>query len=139
MMTYAEYTTDDKRLYVGEKMKGLSLSINVIIIIAIAVFVLAAVGVFFTSTFIGGISETEAQRLFANGCARYCQPSLYETFKNAYLASQNDQGFVSACSKLGYGPPINRCFEKCSNCNLKVTENDIAGINDNNVAITTRG
>ena len=105
-------------------MKGVSMSVNIIIIIAVAVLVIASMAAFFLSSSFGGITEAEAQRVFAGGCARYCQPDLYQTFKNAYDASKNDPSFVAACTRLGYGP-INRCLDMCANCNLEVTENDL--------------
>lgn len=120
-------------------MKGLALSLNAVILVAIAALVLAAFGVFFISASGKGISETEAQRLFAGGCARYCESDLYSTFRNAYLASQNDPGFVAACTRLKYGPPLNRCLERCSNCNLEVTEKDLERGLDNLNAMSSRG
>ena len=107
-------------------MKGISLPINIIIIVAIAVIALVSLGAFFFSASSGGISQTDAQRIFGTGCARYCQTDLYSTFKNAYDASRNDPQFVAACNSLGYGDQqhVNRCLEACTNCNLLVTETD---------------
>src|SRR3989338_1755987 len=108
-------------------MKGLALSLNVIIVVSIGVLTLVSVvAMFFTGTF-GRISEADAQRIFSIGCARYCQPDLYETFVNAYDASQNDPNFVRACERLDYGDSdhVNRCLKRCSNCNLDVGEEDI--------------
>ncbi len=108
-------------------MKGLSMSLNLIVIIAIAVLALVSLtAVFFSGSF-GQISEAEAQRLFASGCARYCEPDFYGTFRNAYLASQNDPDFVRACERLQYGTKdrVNRCLDRCGNCFLNVTESDI--------------
>ncbi len=119
-------------------MKGLALSMNVMIVIAIGVLALASLAaVFFTSSF-GQISETEARRVFSSGCARYCQPDLYETFKNAYAASKNDPGFLNACERLGYSDRdhVNRCFDKCANCNLDVNIEDINRGYDELVALT---
>jgi len=122
-------------------MRGLALSLNMIIIVAIAVLTLASISIFFFSGSFGQISEAEAQRLFSSGCARYCQPDLYETFRNAYTASQNDHDFVSACERLGYGDGahVNRCFERCSNCFLEVNQDDINRGYDNLIALTERG
>lgn len=120
-------------------IKGMSLPVNALIIIAIAVMALVALGAFFFSVSSGGISDTEAQRLFAVGCARYCKSELYATFQNAYDASKNDQPFIAACTKLGYAPPISKCFEACFNCNLIVTGNDLNQNYDTIVARTTRG
>ena len=122
-------------------MKSVSMSVNIIIIIAVAVLVIASMAAFFLSSSFGGITEAEAQRVFAGGCARYCQPDLYETFRNAYTASQNDHDFVSACERLGYGDGahVNRCFERCSNCFLEVNQDDINRGYDNLIALTERG
>lgn len=122
-------------------MKGVSLSLNAIIVIAMGVVALVSIGFFLLSGSLGQISEAEAQRLFAGGCARYCQPDLYQTFRNAYLASQNDPQFVTACKRLKYGDEqhVNRCLERCSNCNLDVNENDINRGYDNLIALTERG
>ena len=121
--------------------KGVSMPINLIVVIAIAVVVIVALGAFFFSASIGGISDAEAQRLFANGCTRYCQSDLHSTFQGAYTASQRDTQFVAACTKLKYGDQqhVNRCLESCSNCNLIITQNDINQGLDNLNTLTTRG
>lgn len=107
--------------------KGLAMSLNLIVIIAIAVLVLVSLtAVFFSGSF-GQISEAEAQRIFSVGCSKYCEPDFYGTFRNAYLASQNDADFVRACERLQYGTKdhVNRCLDRCGNCFLNVTESDI--------------
>lgn len=120
--------------------KGFSLSLNAVILIAIAVLVLAALSVFFVTSSLGGLSETEAQRLFAVGCTRYCEADLYGTFRNAYLAAQNDAGFIAACKRLGHGDQQypNRCLERCTNCFTTVEEEDLRTGLDNINAITGR-
>lgn len=119
-------------------MRGLAVSLNVIIVVAIGVLALASLSLFFFTGSFNQISEAEAQRLFSSGCARYCQSDLYETFRNAYVASQNDPDFVGACERLNYGDKahVNRCFERCSNCNLDVNEGDISRGYDNLLALT---
>lgn len=126
-------------------VKGISLPINVMIVVAIAVVAIVAIGAFFFSASFGTISDTEAQRVFSTGCARYCQSDLYSTFKGAYDASRSDPQFVAACTRLGYGDNlhVNRCLEACSNCNLDVTREEQERITINNIdnldALTTRG
>ncbi|MFA4819471.1 MAG: hypothetical protein WC613_00765 [Candidatus Aenigmatarchaeota archaeon] len=107
-------------------MKGISLPMNMIIVVTIAALVLVAFGAFFITTTGGGVSDAEAQRIFAGGCVQYCKPGLYETFTAAYTASQNDPNFIKACTKLGYGDGqnANRCLEKCPGCNVIVDQND---------------
>jgi hypothetical protein len=114
---------------------------NLIIILAIGVTVLVALGAFFFSASFGGISEADAQRLFAVGCARYCQSDIYLTFSNAYTASRNDPQFVAACTRLGHGDQqhVNRCLESCGNCNLDISEGDVSQQLDTLNALTTRG
>ena len=119
-------------------LKGISLPLNAIIIIAIALIALAVLGSIFLSSSFGGISQTESQRVFSSGCTRYCKPSLYQTFAAAYSASQNDPDFMKACTALGYGPPVNKCLERCGNCNLNVTQNDLNRGMDNLNELTTR-
>lgn len=121
--------------------KGLAVSLNVVIIVAIGLLALVSISLFVFSGSLGQISDAEAQRLFSAGCARYCQPDLHETLRNAYVASQNDPNFVKACEKLRYGDAahVNRCLERCSNCNLDVNDNDINGGFDNLLALTERG
>lgn len=121
-------------------MKGLSLSLNAVIIVAIAMLALTSLGWLLLSGSFGQMSEADAQRVFSTGCARYCEPNLYQTFKNAYLASKNDKDFVAACKRLKYGDEqyVNRCFERCANCNLDVTEEDINRGYDNLIALTER-
>ncbi len=116
----------------------MSLPVNALIVIAIAVVALVALGAFFFSASFDGISDAEAQRIFGLGCARYCKSDLYATFQNAYDASRNDPSFIAACTKLGYGPPISKCFEACYNCNLIITEDDLNQNYDTIVARTTR-
>jgi len=120
--------------------KGLAISLNVVIVVAIGLLTLASLSMFFFTGSFGQISEADAQRLFSSGCARYCQPDLYQTFRNAYTASQNDPDFVAACERLNYGDRdhVNRCFERCANCNLDVNENDINAEYDNLLALTER-
>ena len=121
--------------------KGVSMPTNLIIVIAIAVVVVVALGTFFFSASFGGISSADAQRSFANGCARYCKSDLHSTLEGAYTASQRDSQFVAACTKLGYGDQqhVNRCLESCSNCNLQVKQTDINQGMDNLILLTTRG
>lgn len=109
------------------------MSLNLIVILAIAILALASLTAFFFSGSFGQISDAEAQRLFAGGCARYCQPDLYQTFKNAYIASKNDADFVKACERLQYGTKdhVNRCLDRCGNCFLNVTKSDIDSGYDN--------
>ncbi len=122
-------------------MKGLEIPLNMIIVIAIALIVIASVSVFFMSSSFQTVSSTDAQRVFANGCTRYCTSSLYDTFRNAYEASQNDQEFIKACVSLGYmsGTMVNQCLEKCTNCNMDVTTDDIESGLDYAGALTDRG
>jgi flagellar basal body-associated protein FliL len=122
-------------------MKGISLSVNLIVVLGIVVLVLAAVLAFFFSGSFGQISQAEAQRVFAAGCARYCEPNLYATFKNAYDASRNDPSFVNACVALKYGDKdhVNKCLGECSNCNLDVQEAEIQSGLENLNTMTTRG
>ena len=130
-----------KRSFDDERnLKGFSLPLNAIIVIAIAAIALAVLGSIFISSSFGGISQADAQRLFAGGCARYCKPDLYQTFAAAYSASQNDPDFLKACTKLGYGDAqhANRCLERCGNCNINVTESDLNRGLDNLNSLTTR-
>lgn len=103
------------------------MSLNLVVIIAVAVLVLAALAAFFLTSSFGQISETEAQRLFAVGCTRYCEADLYGTFRNAYLSAQNDAGFIAACKRLGHGDQQwpNRCLGNCTNCYTKIEEGDL--------------
>lgn len=121
--------------------KGISLPINALIVIAIAVVALVTLGALFFSSSFSSISSTDTQRVFGLGCARYCKSDLYSTFQGAYEASKNDQQFVAACQKLGYGDQqhVNRCLQACVSCNLIVTETDLNQGYDNLVAQTTRG
>ena len=121
--------------------KGLAVSLNVVIVVAMGLLTIASLSVFFFSSSFSQISEADAQRIFSSGCARYCQPDLYQTFRNAYTASQNDENFVRACERLNYGDRnhVNRCFERCANCNLDVNEGDINTGYDNLLALTERG
>ena len=107
--------------------KGVSFSLNLVVILGISILVLVTLGLFFASSSFGQMSEADAQRIFSNGCARYCQSDLDATFDGIYNIEQNDPNFVSACLKLRYGDAvhISRCLEKCSNCNLNVNTNDL--------------
>lgn len=118
--------------------KGLAISLNVVIVLAITILVLASISAFFFTSSFGQISEAEAQRIFSSGCVRYCEPDLYKTFTNAYMASRNDPSFVMACERLGYGDAshVNRCLERCSNCNLNINEQDIGQQHDQLLALT---
>jgi hypothetical protein len=124
-------------------MKGFAIALNLVVVIAIAVIVIAAIGVFFMSSSFQTVSSTEAQRIFASGCTRYCSSSLYDTFRNAYLASQNDQQFIGACVALGFmdrgSTLVNRCLEKCGNCNLEVTQGDVESGYDYIDTLSSRG
>ncbi|HLD38909.1 MAG TPA: hypothetical protein VJB05_01190 [archaeon] len=104
-------------------MKGISLPTNMIIIVAIAALVLVAFGAFFLTSTGGGISDADAQRIFAGGCLQYCKPELYSTFQNGYLTSQNDPDFIKACVKLGYSDIWNRCLQNCPGCNVNIDSN----------------
>ena len=108
-------------------VKGLSMPLNLIVVIAIAVLALASLTAVFFSGSAGQISDAEAQRIFASGCSRYCIPDFYGTYRNAYVASQNDPDFIRACERLQYGAKehLNRCFDRCGNCFLNVTESDL--------------
>ena len=109
-------------------MKGISLSINMIVLIVIAVVVIVALVTFFTSSTVVTISDINANTVFSNGCIKYCVSDLYGTLQNVYDASKNDPAFVAACTKLGYltaGPQyMNRCLDKCRNCDLSVKSQD---------------
>lgn len=125
-------------------MKGQELPMNMIVVVAIAVVALLALGAFLFSGSLSNFNAAEAQRVFATGCTQYCSSDLYGTLQNAYQASQNNPDFVKACVNLGYIKStetmyMNRCLDKCGNCNLDVGTTDTAAGFDSLVAKTTRG
>ncbi len=111
-------------------MKGMALSVNTIVILVIAVIAIVSVSAFFLMSSGGAVSDTDAYRVFSNGCNQYCKPTVYETFKALNSASKNYPAFAQACVKLGYvmsnEPNLEaRCLLKCSGCSLDVNENDL--------------
>lgn len=90
-----------------------------IIVLAIAAVAIAAILIFVGSAASNTVSDTEAQRLFTNGCMRYCTGTDYDINKNAFLAQENDPEFTAACIKLGYAKrdeSLVNCLKKCANC-----------------------
>ncbi len=90
-----------------------------VILLIMAAAVIGAVAIFLITNSSSSMSSTEAQRIFASGCMKYCTGDEYEIKKNAFMASQNDVAFVGTCIRLGYmksGEDLLNCLKKCANC-----------------------
>ncbi|MBI4162315.1 MAG: hypothetical protein HY513_01420 [Candidatus Aenigmarchaeota archaeon] len=104
----------------------MNLPTNMIVIAIIVVLVLAVVGAFLLTSAGGQSSSAGANKIFAEGCLRYCTSSAEQNYLNAYEIKKNDQQFLNACVQLGYGTeefPV-QCLQRCG-CDLTTSQNEI--------------
>lgn len=108
-------------------MKGLALPINIIVAVVVVVLVLVTIVAFFLGTSGSQANDVNANKLYADGCQRYCSSaSVDESYLSSYEIAQNDKQFLNACISLGHGTeeyPI-KCLESCG-CDTSVTKADI--------------
>ena len=109
------------------KFKGMSLPINILVLVIIIVIILVTMIAIFIGTSSQNINTTDANKIFAQGCQKYCSStSIDETYLSSYEITQNDKEFLTACISLGYGTteyPI-KCLDTCG-CDTTVTREDI--------------
>jgi len=106
--------------------KGLSLPTNIIIIVIVVVLVLLMLGAFLLASTGSQSKSADANKVFAEGCLRYCTPSSEQNYLNAYEIKKNDKQFLDACVQLGYGSydfPV-QCLQQCG-CDLSITQDEI--------------
>ncbi len=105
----------------------MNLPTNIMVITIIVVLALVSIGAFLlTSTGSQGASA-EANKVFSQGCLRYCTPSSEQNYLNAYEIKKNDRQFLDACVQLGYGTydfPV-QCLQQCG-CDLSTSQNEIS-------------
>src|SRR3989344_2980167 len=109
------------------RSKGLALPVNILVIMIIVVIVLVTLIAVFIGTSGQNINTTDANKIFAQGCQKYCSSaSLDEAYLSSYEIAQNDKTFLNACISLGYGTteyPI-KCLDTCG-CDTTATREDI--------------
>jgi len=126
--------------------KGITVPTDMLVIITVAVLVLVVLSVYFSGLISVSMSDAEAQKVFSEGCFRYCEADTDENYVNAYNLvmhpTEQDKVFFDACEKLGYGTRIgypggaaeypNRCLEFCgkSLCDMDVINTYVRDTDD---------
>ena len=108
------------------KNKGLSLPTNIIVITIVVVLVLVSLAAFLLTSSGSQGTTADANKVFSEGCLKYCTSSPEQNYLNTYEIKKNDRQFLDACVQLGYGSydfPV-QCLNRCG-CDLATSKSEV--------------